>query len=171
MKTAGILIMAVSLAALGFSLADRFRLRLTHLQNLRQMVSYLKGMVLYSNAALPEALNEIGGRFSDGPCGRFLLRVAERLERGSGSFERIWMEELQIFSGHVPLRDQDLEALETLGKHLGYADRAMQERTMLFYLEQTDEAIAELKAEAGPMTKLYCTLGLASGVLLAVLLI
>ena len=42
----------------------------------------------------------------------------------------------------MPLGKQDIEAIRTLGKNLGYADKKTQERTILFYLEQTDDSLA-----------------------------
>ena len=57
-----------------------------------------------------------------------------------------------------------------LGENLGYADRDMQERTLLFYLEQTDDSIRFLKKEMETRTKLYRCLGMAAGLFLMVVM-
>ena len=64
----------------------------------------------------------------------------------------------------------DRQALVALGENLGYADREMQERTLLFYLEQTDDSIRYLKKELEGRMKLYRSLGMAAGLFLLVVL-
>lgn len=144
--------------------------------NLPQMAVYLKARILYSNETLPEALKEIGSRFSDGnsgmaaEAGLFFLRVEKRMEEEAGkAFAEIWKEEMEKFPDDFPLRKQDLEALQALGENLGYADKKTQERTILFYLEQADDSLAFLKKEMESRTKLYRSLGMAAGLFILVL--
>ena len=119
---------------------------------------------------------EIGSRFSDGnsgmaaEAGLFFLRVEKRMEEEAGKpFAEIWKEEMEKFPDDLPLRKQDLEALQALGENLGYADKKTQERTILFYLEQADDSLAFLKKEMESRTKLYRSLGMAAGLFILVL--
>ena len=57
-----------------------------------------------------------------------------------------------------------------LGENLGYAHKDMQERTLLFYLEETDGSIGFLKREMESRTKLYRCLGMAAGLFLMVVM-
>ena len=132
MKYLGLLCMAAAAVAGGFLLAGEWEMRVKMLGIFRQM-------------ALPEALKEIGSRFSDGnsgmaaEAGLFFLRVEKRMEEEAGkAFAEIWKEEMEKFPDDLPLRKQDLEALQVLGENLGYADKKTQERTILFYLEQAE---------------------------------
>ncbi len=86
-----------------------------------------------------------------------------------GPFSEIWVEETEKFPDDLPLGKQDIEAIRTLGKNLGYADKKTQERTILFYLEQTDDSLAFLKKEMESRTKLYRSLGMAAGLFILVL--
>ena len=142
MKYLGLLCMAAAAVAGGFLLAGEWEMRVKMLGIFRQMAVYLKARILYSNETLPEALKEIGSRFSDGnsgmaaEAGLFFLRVEKRMEEEAGkAFAEIWKEEMEKFPDDLPLRKQDLEALQALGENLGYADKKTQERTILFYLE------------------------------------
>jgi len=177
MRYVGILIMAGALIAGGFLAADKWKERLHVLQLFRQMVYYMKGQILYSNATLPEALFEVGTRFSDGregvlkEPGNFFLRVYERMEKESGTpFFILWKEEAGKFPDGFPLDKGDRQNLCALGENLGYADRDMQERTMLFYIEQTDDSIGFLKKEMENRTRLYRCLGMAAGLFLMVIM-
>lgn len=79
-------------------------------------------------------------------------------ERGK-SFSEIWKEELDRLPEDLSMRNEDLQALRSLGENLGYADKTTQERTILFYLEQADDSLAFLKKETESRTKLYRSLG------------
>ena len=143
----------------------------------RQMMFYLKGQILYANATLPEALREVGGRYAEGRSGflkepgAFFLRVAERLEeQGDVPFPVIWKEEAERFPPGFPLEAGDHKNLLALGENLGYAHKDMQERTLLFYLEETDGSIGFLKREMESRTKLYRCLGMAAGLFLMVVM-
>ena len=103
-------------------------------------------------------------------AGHFFLRVEKRMEEEAGkAFAEIWKEEMEKFPDDLPLRKQDLEALQVLGENLGYADKKTQERTILFYLEQADDSLAFLKKEMESRTKLYRSLGMAAGLFILVL--
>ena len=176
MKYLGLLCMAAAAVAGGFLLAGEWEMRVKMLGIFRQMAVYLKARILYSNETLPEALKEIGSRFSDGnsgmaaEAGLFFLRVEKRMEEEAGKpFAEIWKEEMEKFPDDLPLRKQDLEALQALGENLGYADKKTQERTILFYLEQADDSLAFLKKEMESRTKLYRSLGMAAGLFFLVL--
>ena len=86
MRLMGILFMAVSLSGVGFIWAERGKERLALLLQLRQMVHYLKSQILYSNAALPEAVLEVGNHFrtldgeSDWEPALFFLNVSKGLK-------------------------------------------------------------------------------------------
>lgn len=69
MKYLGLLCMAAAAVAGGFLLAGEWEMRVKMLGIFRQMAVYLKARILYSNETLPEALKEIGSRFSDGNSG------------------------------------------------------------------------------------------------------
>ncbi len=177
MKYVGILLMSGALIAGGFLAAERLRERLRILQQFRQIALCLKGQILYSNATLPEALGEAGARFSEGRSGtarepgELLLRVRDRLKQESGRpFSEVWEEELARLPEDLPLEKQDRQALSALGSQLGYADRAMQERTILLYLEQTEDSIRDLKGELDGRTKLCRCMGMAAGLFLMVVM-
>ena len=151
MKYLGLLCMAAAAVAGGFLLAGEWEMRVKMLGIFRQMAVYLKARILYSNETLPEALKEIGSRFSDGnsgtaaEAGLFFLRVEKRMEEEAGkAFAEIWKEEMEKFPDDLPLRKQDLEALQAL-------------------IEQADDSLAFLKKEMESRTKLYRSLGMAAG--------
>ena len=177
MRYLGLLAMAIGCIGIGFLAADGWKERLEILKLLRQMIYHLKGRILYANETLPEALGEVGSRFEEGRTGMLLepgklfLRVKERMEQDrSLPFFVVWKEEIEKLPADFPMDKADRQALVALGENLGYADREMQERTLLFYLEQTDDSIRYLKKELEGRMKLYRSLGMAGGLFLLVVL-
>ena len=97
MRVTGILLMAGTLIAGGFALAERGKERLQGLERLRQMVYHLMNRILYANVALPDALEDVGRRFR-GRESEFFLKTAERLKAETDmTFASIWMEEAERF--------------------------------------------------------------------------
>lgn len=177
MRYIGILIMAGAAVGGGFFAAECLKERLDLLLLFRQMAYHLKGQILYANATLPEALSEVGSRFSRERYGNLkepgllFSRIAGRLEAEENmAFSAIWQEEVGKMSQEIPMNTADRQNLLALGENLGYADRDMQERTILFYLEQADDSIAALKQEVETRTRLYRSLGMAAGLFLMVVL-
>lgn len=175
MRWIGACLVTVGCTGLGQHMAQQWRLRLRWLEQLRQMIYFLKGEILYGHTALGEALERVGKRCqrAEGERGSkelplFFLSVARRIERQEGeAFAAIWEEELdKIWKG--PLKEEDAASLQDLGKHLGYLDLDMQERHLLLYLEQLDGQIGYLRMHLKERTKLYTSLGVMGGLFLTV---
>ena len=86
-------------------------------------------------------------------------------------FSDIWKNEVDDLAKNMQISVSDQDDLKSFGEQLGYADRQMQERVLMFYLEQLEESIAGLKTEVAVQGKLYRSLGIASGIFVAILLI
>ena len=178
MRYLGIALMAASLTGAGFLAAGRLRERFEILLLFKKLAYALKGEILYSNSTLSEALFEVGRRFLEGRSGHlkepglFFLRVKGRMEKERGTpFFVLWKEEAGKFPADFPMEKADMQALCGLGETLGYADRDMQERTLLLYLEQLEDSMAYLKKEMDARMKLLKSLGAAAGLFLAVIML
>lgn len=178
MKWIGACMVTLGCTGLGQHMAREWRLRLRVLEQLRQMIYFLKGEILYGHTALGEALRRVGERCRkpEGERGLegmplFFLSVAERIERQEGeSFSLIWKEELEKIND-IPLKESDLSSLKALGDHLGYLDLEMQERNLLLYIEQLDGQIMFLKQNVKERTKLYTSLGVMGGLFLSIVML
>ncbi|MEY8336417.1 stage III sporulation protein AB [Lachnospiraceae bacterium 62-35] len=169
-KLTGILFTAVGAAGIGISEAIRYKERLHLLEDLRKMVSLLKGEILYANAPLEEAFIHVGERCSS-PAGKVFLNMAEEMGKKRGdSFYEMWKAEVDSLGKEIPLSKEDKRQLKGFGENLGYLDRAMQERTMALYLEQLSGEITYLKEHLQEKNRLYTSLGIAAGVFLIIIM-
>lgn len=178
MKWMGACFVTLGCSGLGRHMARQWKLRLQWLEQMRRMIYYLKGEIVYGHTALGEALRRVGERCrrAEGETGLqemplFFLAVARRIEEQKGeSFAVIWKEELENIR-NAPLKESDFSGLKTLGDHLGYLDLAMQERNLLLYLEQLDGQIAFLTQNVKERTRLYTSLGVMGGLFLSIVML
>lgn len=171
LKAAGCAMMVAGTSGYGSWMASGYRRRMELLIGLRQMIFLLKGQIIYANAPLPEAFEAVGDR-TEGVLAEFFLRVAGRLDAQQGeTFCEIWKEEVESIDKETALTKADRQSLATLGEHLGFLDREMQERNLLLYLEQLDLVIDDLRERREEKCRLYTSLGVMSGLFLTVLLL
>ena len=171
MKITGCVLIISGSSGYGFWMVSNYKERLLLLEQLRQMIFLLKGQILYANATLLEAFDVVGRR-TEGSLSELFLQVAERMERQQGEpFCQIWKEETKKFAGVGLMTKADRQSLESLGEHLGFLDKEMQEKNLLLYLEQLDMTIEEMRSCQKERCRLYGSLGVMGGLFLAVLFV
>ncbi len=171
MRAAGCGCIVAGTSFYGIWLSRRYGIRLAQLEQLRHMIFLLKGQILYANAPLHEAFGTVGRRV-EGQLSQLFIRVAERIEMQQGeAFTVIWNEEVEAYKEDDWLSEQDRQNLKTLGEHLGFLDREMQERNLLLYLEQLDLRIQDMREHKQERCRLYSSLGVMSGLFVSILLI
>ncbi|MFR1832192.1 MAG: stage III sporulation protein AB [Lachnospiraceae bacterium] len=169
MKGLGAGCLLLGAAGFGWQMAFLWKQRLELLLSLRQLIYFLKGEILYSHATLAEGLASAGKK-GKGPFGALFAEAARRLNLRDGvPFSRIWREEGEKLKD-LPLTREDWEQFFLLGSNLGYLDLAMQERTILLYLEQLDETIKYLKEHSRERSRLYMSLGIMGGLFFTIAL-
>ncbi len=170
LKMAGCTMVVFGAAGYGVWLAGCYKRRLKLLEQLRQMIFLLKGQIMYANAPLAEAFETVGSR-TEGVLSSFFLQVAERAEGRQGDrFVQIWKEEVDKLAPQTVFSREDRQSLASMGEHLGFLDREMQERNLILYLEQLDMTIDELRLHKRDRCRVYASLGVMGGMFLAILL-
>jgi stage III sporulation protein AB len=171
LRIVGCLLMLAGTSGCGFELASGYRRRLELLVRLRQMIYLLKGQIVYANATLEEAFQAVGER-SEGALGELFCAAALKIRSNPGDpFPQIWSQAVDQMDRRLPVTTRDREALKSMAGHLGYLDRDMQERNLLLYLEELDETIQNLKEHQKEKCRLYTSLGIMSGLFLAVIIL
>ncbi|MDO5407460.1 MAG: stage III sporulation protein AB [Eubacteriales bacterium] len=192
LRLVGCMMVVAGTSGYGIWLSRQYGQRLSELEQLRQMIVLLKGQILYANAPLHEAFETVGRR-TEGRLAELFVRVAERIGEQEGeTFCSIWKQEVEALgtdtgrpetgrpdseAGGVwrepglALTKEDRQSLVALGEHLGFLDRDMQERNLLLYLEQLDLGIGQMREHRQDRCRLYTSLGVMSGLFLAILLV
>ena len=83
----------------------------------------------------------------------------------------IFRENAEKYLKNSELTQKDFEEFVQLGEYLGYLDTDMQKNTTQWYLQQLKTEIDILAGEIPVKKKLYRSLGVLSGIFLAILLL
>lgn len=169
LKTAGILLILISSAGLGFRESCRLTCREKTLEMLLRMSVLLKAEIRCQNASLPEAFRG-AGRKLPGIWGEFLLETARRAEECPGiRFGEIFRQCAGGKMGQLPLSEEEKTAFFALGENLGYLDMEMQMKQLELYETELLRYLETLRSEIPAKKKMYQSLGVLGGILLAVL--
>ena len=163
LKSAGIFLILLSAAGIGYSKSRELTVREKNLRVFLQML-------ICGNLSLPEAFRETAGKLPE-MYGELLREIAGRLKQSPGHplgdiFRQCSGKTLR----ELPLSKEELELISSLGGRLGYLDREMQLRQLELCEEETLRLLENLRKEMPEKKKIYQSLGIMGGILLAVLL-
>ena len=100
----------------------------------------------------------------------FVREVSQRLSSlGGRSFESVYRECAQNDIKLLNIQKEEEELFFSLGSRLGYLDLEMQMKELLLYEEELTRRTEELRREMPAKKKVYESLGILGGILLAVL--
>lgn len=134
-----------------------------------KMVILLKGEIRCQNASLPEAFSAVAGKMS-GMYREFLRECARQMRQGAGKpLGEIFRESVFEKLKECGLTLMDLEGVANLGGRLGYLDLQMQLRQLELYETELSETLSGLRREMPRKKKLYQSLGISFGAMIAIL--
>lgn len=168
--TGALLIMGATLwCGAYFAMKERFRLR--ELEELEQAMLYLNGQIQYLSAPLGEAFESIGWKLNS-TLGQIFQENAEQLLQSAGeTAEMIWEEIWKKEASHTFLTDEDLEAVLSFGRSLGYLDKVRQEESIRLLLRYIEGALLQGRKRLEKNGRLYYGMGCLSGLLIIVSLL
>lgn len=169
LKITGIVMILTSAAALGFGRSYELSLREKSLEEIQLMIRWLKGEICSHHASLHDAFLDVSVRMN-GKYREFLTKTAETMENSSGiRFAEIFGNCAREILGELPLSEKEWELFLSLGEKLGYLDLEMQKRQLEFLEEELHCSMNDLRAEIPAKKKVYQSLGILGGILLAIL--
>ena len=147
---------------------DRICQEMRYLQGL---MLRLRGELWYSRTMLPDIFRRLAGEMKE-PYGRWLSEMADRMcRKDGGNLVEIWSQEVGTHLKENMIPEEERQRLMELGGFLGHADIDMQIRYLDRYLEELADAIKKRQSMLGEKKKLYRSLGMIGGILIAVMLI
>lgn len=169
LKTAGIFLILTASAGIGFGKSRELVLRERALGHILLMIRWLKGEICSQHASLPNAFLGVSQRMPD-QYREFLTKLSKEMRESHGVrfgelFQNCAMETLN----ELPLSKKEWELFLSLGGCLGYLDLEMQRRQLEFYEEEFARFLNDLRMEAPARKKVYQSLGVMGGILLAIL--
>lgn len=166
----GLLLFCIALcASLGMLSAWRLKKRISLLRELDRMAILIRQEILSGRATLPDIFAGLGRRMRP-PLSVFLTGMSRELKTCSkAEMDEIFSRNVDTAFAESPLFKQDMDNLKEVGRYLGYLDRDTQIHTLELYVQETERTIAELVCQYPEKSRLYRTLGVMGGIMLAVL--
>lgn len=168
-KTLGLVLVVISCAVFGNILAKKDENRRNALFEMKQTLNLLRSEMLYASNPLPGAVCHVAARTKR--YSNFYTDLYERQNSGSGeSFQEIWFGSLELLRS-TGLSAEDIRTIGDCGSSLGSFDAERQAYSIQTAIDYIDETNGGLLAVIEKNGKLYRSLGLLGGILIAVLLI
>jgi stage III sporulation protein AB len=170
MQIIGALAVTGGAAALGFYYAKKQTERIQDLLEMKKALLILSSEIEYKRTPLPDAAANIGKRAARWVVTLF-IRFGELLNGAkSESAFQLWRQALDEAKQDAALEAEDIQIIEDFGKTLGYLDKQMQQNAIAYTVGYIDEKNTALQVQADSNKKMYRSLGVIGGLLLAVIL-
>ena len=170
LKLLGTLLILCSTTSAGYYLSVRDKYRIEDLEEMKRLFLILKSEISFSSVPLEEAFREISERVS-GPVSMFASYFSQELKKKKGdSAAELWTQSLSKYMNHLYLGKDDFEAFTAFGRALGYLDRQQQLRNIELAELYINQVCVELREKSEKTAKVYRSMGVLTGALIAVIL-
>ena len=167
---AGAVILVVGCTALGFYYASHDGFRVMDLHEFKKALMILASEIEHMRAPLPIACANIAKRTS-APVDGLFSQFSEMLTQNNGETAyQLWREALDGQKKKFFLQAEDWDVLDGFGKTLGYLDKQMQQSAIALAVEYINEKTISLQTQAEKNKRMYRSLGVIGGLLVAVVL-
>ncbi|MCL2405282.1 MAG: stage III sporulation protein AB [Defluviitaleaceae bacterium] len=167
---AGAVALVAGCTAIGFYFAAKEGFRVRDLQEFKKALQILSSEIEHMRAPLPTACINISKRTTR-HVSELFLNFSQLLEANDGETAyQLWAQVIESQKPHAHLADEDWDVFDGFGKTLGYLDKHMQQSAITYAIEYIDEKTASLLTQADKDKRMYRSLGIISGLLLAIVL-
>lgn len=164
LKFVGAAFIIISGVMFGMYMSQKDKIRINELNCLKKALLILKSQINYSSEPLPLALHNIALR-SDNPINHIFENISLKLKQKDKLIAEIWENEFRLYYSK-----EDLEVIKAFGKTLGYLDKQLQLNNIDLVIAYVDRTVESLAKKNEKDSKMYQSLGILGGLLLALLL-
>ena len=167
---AGAVILVLGCTALGFYYASHDGFRVMDLHEFKKALMILSSEIEHMRTPLPIACENIAKRTA-APVNILFTRFSESLAENSGETAyQLWSQAIDGQKKQSFLATEDWDVLDGFGKTLGYLDKQMQQSAIGLVVEYINEKTISIQTQAEKNRRMYRSLGVIGGLLVAVVL-
>ncbi|NLK20919.1 MAG: hypothetical protein GX308_02270 [Epulopiscium sp.] len=169
-KLIGSICLVSGTAFIGFFL-DRLEVyRMMDLQAIKKALIFLRGEIDYMITPLPLAMEQVSSLI-DPRIGEIFAHTGESMKNKIGcSAKKLWEDAIEFNINNTYLTKSDKNILLSLGDALGYLDKEMQKNNIELILLYLGDEMKKLEIHHQKNGRLYKSLGILGGLLIAILL-
>jgi stage III sporulation protein AB len=171
LKILGAVLVCGASALLGMYFGSMETFRMNDLNEWKKALLILRSEIAFASTPLPEAMEHMAERTMK-PA-RFVFQAfAENLSgKSKDSVPLLWRESIDKWKKQSFLAREDWEWLYAFGNTLGYLDKSMQISTIDMTISYIGDKVEFLEKHSEKNKKMYRSLGILGGLLLAVILL
>ncbi|SDN36108.1 stage III sporulation protein AB [Acetanaerobacterium elongatum] len=139
------------------------------LEKIIGMLDYFSAQISYSRQPVPDIIKALACSERFGTL-LFLQKCLEELNSGQ-TFQKAWCLAVTYYKKSMPIEDEDISRLLALGEYIGTTDSEEQNKTLVLYQKLFTQSYEKAKSESSSHSRMYTTLGVLSGLGLAVLIL
>ncbi len=171
MKLIGIVMICMASSILGYIQGEKYKDHYNEQIYLKKLVMLIRGEIRYNCGVLSEVFGNVA-RKAKKPYSDIFMKLSEELAKANGiAFGEIWKREVIDRLSATKLWESDITGFQELGENMGYLDMQMQLNYIDFYIDKLTEEINNTQEKLQGNVKLFKSLGIMGGLLLAILLI
>jgi len=165
----GCLLIAAGCTVAGFLKSISYKERTAELQNIIEMMKLMHMEMVYKKETLRKTFQHVAGLKS---CwlGNVLLECSRKLAEQCPLHEA-WREALEEEKKKCPLHEKDIAVLNDMVLGLGRSDADGQQRVLEAAVIRLRGCLEDAEEEEVRQGRMYCGLGAAAGVVIAIILI
>lgn len=171
MRIVGIVGLFVICSTIGVYFGQMGKKKILFFLEFKRVLTLLKGEIRYGITPIGDACNHVAGK-TEGKLKEFLYAVGyDTKKKEKESFTMIWQDAAQAYLPKSYFEPGEWKQIMTIGSGIGYLDVAMQLKTFDLLLEQVERSLDNARLKQEKDGKLYQTLGVGIGLMLAIVLI
>ncbi len=164
-----LVMVATTLTGMGFYLKEKYRLQ--DLKTLEQAILQMQQQIAYMALPLPDVLECVSLQIM-GQIGCILKEIANKMKQHSQeTAEEIWESVWLSYAKKTYFAAEDFEMILQFGKTWGGWDKQKQQNNMSYFLRELEQKQTMLRKKIEKNGKMYCGMGILSGLLLIVVLL
>jgi stage III sporulation protein AB len=170
LKLFGAALIVFATSFIGFEAAKRLSERPRQLRIFQSALQALEVEIMYGHTPLHEAARKLSDQLPD-PAAAFFRSFAGQLTTLETTVKEAWEKSLDGIWEMTALKENEYEVLRQLGENLGKHDRYTEQKQLLLALSHLEREEKEAHERQLRYEKMAKSLGVLTGLLIAILLI
>ncbi len=170
-KLFGFLFLVMGAAGLSYCICRDLKQRLTQLKELKYMYELIQNEIRYTSLPIPLVFESVSEKVKV-PFREMLKNSGRRLRTDyGGMLSEVWEQEVKRYLKEVVLTKGQKESLLRFHESVGMMDGIGQAMALQIKIEEIEKWIKEQEAEGREKYKVIMSLGIATGIMVGILLI
>lgn len=169
-KNIMIILIIILCSYAGFLFSEKYRKRHSQLEQLLQAMMELRNEITYTFTPLPEAFEIVASRAKE-PLNQLLYNISRRLQNNEvNSVNEAAIASIDNESKKMSLSKEDFEIFLDLSKSMGVSGVEEHKKVFDLAIERVKVSIEKADKECEKFCKMYKSLGVSVGLMIAIFL-